>query len=91
MTNTWSGHYETLLTTIEGRLEPEATEEEGDQDEYIWVDDLRDWTGSKRYDQIEGSWTLGETYMGHNLHTTVLSGRNTEWTTGYIYLTAYYQ
>ena len=23
-----------------------------DQDEHVWVDDLRDWTGSKQYDQI---------------------------------------
>ena len=45
-----SGHYDTLLRTIEGRLEgkrgrvrPRGT----------WVDDIRDWTGSKRYDQIK--------------------------------------
>ena len=49
MRNT-SGHYDSLLTTIEGRLNgkrgrwrPRRTR----------VDDLRDWTGSKRYEQIK--------------------------------------
>ena len=44
------GHYDTRLRTIEGRREgirgrgrPRRT----------WDDDLRDWTGSKRYDQIK--------------------------------------
>ena len=43
-------HYDTLLRIIQGRLNgkrgrggPRRT----------WVDDLRDWTGSKRYDQTK--------------------------------------
>ena len=50
-----SGHYDTLLTTIEGRLEPVGGKRGRGRPRRIWVDDLRDWTGSKRYDQIEGS------------------------------------
>ena len=49
MRNT-SGHYDTLLTTIEGRQE--GKREKG-RPRRTWVDDLRDWTGSKRYDQIK--------------------------------------
>ena len=48
-----SGHYDTRLTTIEGRLEGKRGRGRPRQ---TWVDDLRlvrDWTGSKRYDQIK--------------------------------------
>ena len=45
-----SGHYDTLLTTIEGRLEGKRGR---GRPRLTWVDDLRDWTGSKRYDQIK--------------------------------------
>ena len=69
-----SGHYDTLMTTIEGRLEgrrgrggPRRT----------WVDDIREWTGSKRYNQIKRAaenWNLHGTFATHS------SGRNIEWT-----------
>ena len=49
MRNT-SGHYDTLLRTIEGRLEGKRGR---GRPRRTWVDDLRDWTGSKRYDQIK--------------------------------------
>ena len=71
MKNT-SEHYDTLLTAIEGRLEgirgrgrPRRT----------WVDDLRDWTGSKRYDQIKRAAERGNL---HRTFATHSSGRNTE-------------
>ena len=44
------GHYDTLLTTIEERLEGKRGRGRPMQ---TWTDDLRDWTGSKRYDQIK--------------------------------------
>ena len=47
MRNT-SRHYDTLLRTIEGRLEDKRGRGRSTR---IWVDDLRDWTGLKRYDQ----------------------------------------
>ena len=49
MRNT-SMHYDTLLRTIEGR-----PEEEKERPRRTWVDNLKDWTGSKRYDQITRS------------------------------------
>ena len=49
MRNT-SGHYDTLLTTIEGRL---AGKRGTGIPRRTWVDDIREWTGSKRYDQIK--------------------------------------
>ena len=49
MRNT-SGHYETLLTTLLVRLEGKRGR---GRPRRTWVDDLRDWTGSKRYDQIK--------------------------------------
>ena len=42
-----SGNYGTLLRTIEGRLEGKQGKGRPTR---TWVDDLRDWTGSKRYD-----------------------------------------
>ena len=50
-----SWNYDTLLTTIEGRLEGKRGR---GRPRRTWVDDLRDWTkldwtGSKRYDQIK--------------------------------------
>ena len=49
MRNT-SGHYDTLLTTIEGRLEGKRGR---GRPRRTWVDDIRYCTGSKRYDQIK--------------------------------------
>ena len=45
-----SGHYDTLLTTIVGRLEGQRGRGRPTQRP---VDDLRTWTGSKRYGQIK--------------------------------------
>ena len=45
-----SGHYDTLLTTIEGRLEGKRGR---GRLRRTWVDDKREWTGSNRYDQIK--------------------------------------
>ena len=47
MRNT-SRHYDTLLRTIEGRREDKRGRGRSTR---TWVDDLRDWTGLKRYDQ----------------------------------------
>ena len=60
MRNT-SGHYDTLLITIEGRLEGKRGRE---RPRRTWVDDIRYWTGTKRYDQIKRA---AET---RNLHGT---------------------
>ena len=49
MRNT-SGYYDTLMTTIEGR--PEGKRGRG-RPRRTWVDDIREWTGSRRYDQIK--------------------------------------
>ena len=51
MRNT-SGHYDTLLTTIEGRLKGKRGR---GRPRRTRVDNIRDWTGSKRYDQIKES------------------------------------
>ena len=49
MRNT-SGHYDTLLTTMEGRRQTRKRE---GRPRRAWMDDLRDWTGSIRYDQTK--------------------------------------
>ena len=71
MRNT-SGHYDTLLRTIEGRLEGKRGR---GRPRRTWVDDLRDWTGSKRYDQIK---IAAERRNLHGTFVTHSSGRNTE-------------
>ena len=73
MRNT-SGHYDTLLTTIEGRLNGKRGR---GRPRRTWVDDLRDWTGSKRYEQIKRA---AETRRLHGQFATHSSGRNTQWT-----------
>ena len=45
-----SGHYDNLLRTIEGRLQGKRGR---GRPRRTWVDELRDWTGTKRYDQIQ--------------------------------------
>ena len=71
MRNT-SGHYDTLLTTIEGRLNGKRGR---GRPRRTWVDDLRDWTGSKRYEQIKRA---TETRRLHGKFATHSSGRNTQ-------------
>ena len=71
MRNT-SGHYDILLTTIEGRREGKRGRGRPTR---TWVDDLRDWTGSKRYDQIKRA---AERRDLHGTFATHSSGRNTE-------------
>ena len=71
MRNT-SGHYDTLLTTIGGRLEGKRG---SGRPRRTWVDDLRDWTGSKRYDQIKRAAEKRNLYGTFATHS---SGRNTE-------------
>ena len=71
MRNT-SGHYDTLLTTIEGRLNGKRGR---GRPRRTWVDDLRDWTGSKRYEQIKRA---AETRRLHGQFATHSSGRNTQ-------------
>ena len=65
-------HYDTLLRTIEGR--PEGKRGKG-RPRRTWVDDLRDWIGSKRYDQIEREQLKGDV---HGALATHSSGCNTE-------------
>ena len=65
------GHYDTLLTTIEGRLYGKRRR---GRPRRTWVDDLRDWTGSKRYDQMQRA-AKGDL---HGIFATHSSGRNTE-------------
>ena len=62
MRNT-SGHYDTLLTTIEGILE--------DKRGRTWVDDLKDGNGSKRYDPIKRAVQKPGAYMEHLQPTAV--------------------
>ncbi len=61
MTNT-SGHRDTLLATIEGIREGKRGRR---RPRRTWVDDLRDWIGSKLYDQMKRA---AET---RNLHGTL--------------------
>ena len=49
MRNT-SGHYDTLLSKRKRRRQGKRG---SGRPRRTWVDDLRDWTGSKRYDQIK--------------------------------------
>ena len=72
MRNT-SGHCDTLLTTIEGRLNGKRGR---GRPRRTWVDDLRDWTGSKRYEQIN---IAAEMRHLHWTFATHSSGRNTQW------------
>ena len=65
-----SGHYDTLLTTIEGRLNGKRGRGRPIR---TWVDDLRDWTGSKRYKQIKSA---AETRRLPGTFATHRSGRN---------------
>ena len=62
-----SGHYDTLLTTIEGRLEGKRGR---GRPRRTWVDGIREWTGSKRCDQVRELQKI-ETYMGHLQPTAV--------------------
>ena len=71
MRNT-SGHYSTLMTTIEGRLEGKRGR---GRPRRTWVDDIREWTGSKRYDQIKRA---AENRNLHGTCATHSSGRNME-------------
>ena len=71
MRNT-SGHYDTLLRTIEGRREGKRGRGRPRQ---TWVDDLRDWTGSRRYDQIKRA---AERRNLHGIFATHSSGHNNE-------------
>ena len=66
MRNT-SGHFETLLSTIEGRREGKRGRGRPSR---TWVDALREWTGSKRYDQIKRAKKRG-VYMEHLQPTAV--------------------
>ena len=65
------GHYATLLTTIEGRLEGKRGR---GRPRRTWVDDIREWSSS-RYDQIKRA---GEHRSLHRTFATHSSGRNTE-------------
>ena len=71
MRNT-SGHYDTLLTTIEGRLEGKRGR---GRPRRTWVDEQRDRIGSKRYDPIKRS---AEKSDLHGTFANHSSGRNTE-------------
>ena len=67
-----SGHYDTLLRTIEGRLEGKRGRGRPSR---TWVDDLRDWTGSKRYDMIK---RVAEKRDSRGTFAKHTSGRNNE-------------
>ena len=66
MRNT-SGHYDTLLRTIEGRLDGNRGR---GRPRRTWVDDIREWTGLKRYERaVERrnlQWTFATHSSGHN-------------------------
>ena len=79
MRNT-SGHYDTLMITIEGRLEGKRGR---GRPRRTWVDDIGEWTGSKRYDQIKRA---AENRNLHGTFATHNSGRNTEWMTYVTYV-----
>ena len=71
MRNT-SGHYDTLLTTIEGRLEGKRGR---GRPRRTRVDDIREWTCSKRYDQLKRA---AENRNLHGTYVTHSSGCNIE-------------
>ena len=71
MRNT-AGHYDTLRTTIEGKLNGKRGR---GRPRRTCVDDLRDWTGSKRHEQIKRA---AETRRLHGTFATHSSGRNTQ-------------
>ena len=71
MRNT-SGYYDTLLRTIEGRLQGKRVR---GRPRRTWVHDLRDWTGSKRYNEIKRA---AEKRDLHGEFATHSSGRNNE-------------
>ena len=71
MRNT-SGHYDTLLTTIEGRLEGKRGR---GRPRRTWVDDIREWTGTKRYVKTK---IAAERRDVHGTFATHRSERNTE-------------
>ena len=50
MRNTSGHYYDNLLRTIEGRR---AGKRGRGRPRWTWINDLRDWTGLKRYDQIK--------------------------------------
>ena len=76
ITRNTSGHYDTLLTTIDGRLECKRGRV---RPRRTWVDDIREWSGSKRYDQIKLiELQKSETYMGH-LQPTAVDATQNEW------------
>ena len=66
------GHYDTLLRTMEGRLEGKLGR---GRPRRTWVDDLRDWTGMRRYDQKKIS---AEKRDLHGTFATNNSERNNE-------------
>ena len=77
MRNT-SGHYDTLLTTLEGRMEGKRGRGRPRQ---TWVDDIIEWTGSKRYDQIKraaenrnlhGTFATQQQWMQHRMNECTL-------------------
>ena len=72
ITRNTSGHYDTLLTTIEGRLEGKRGR---GRPRRTWVDDIREWTGSKRYDEIKRA---AENRNLQGTFATHSSGRNAE-------------
>ena len=72
MTRNTSGHYDTLLTPIEGRLEGKRGR---GRPRRTWVDDIKEWTGSKRYDQIKRA---AANRNLHGISATHSSGCNTE-------------
>ena len=72
MRNT-SAHFDTLLITIRGRLEGKRGR---GRPRRTWVDDLRDRTGSKRYDQIQRG-AERRNYL-HGTFATHSSGHNNE-------------
>ena len=64
--------FDTLLTTIEGRLEGNRGR---GRPRRTWVDDLRDWTGSKRYEPIKRAAERRDLHGAFACHS---SGCNTE-------------
>ena len=69
------GYYDTLLRTIERRREGRRGRGRPRQ---TWVDDIRDWTGSKRYDPVDPIARSAERRDLHGTFATHSSGRNNE-------------